>query len=212
MDIAALYEKIREADLKEKKREEDRIYFSNYYRLREKKYRASGVPKIRLDYNDPNYDPVYDSMWKHGLETTLYIKHSKWCVDDPIDSCWLCRSVSEFKSHYGPRCPFEVPAGDQGIGGTKGFIHKPHYACFDCCRGWKCPVRIGISYYPFHPEHYDKYIIDIPKSKCTWCGNFGKYVGLNFRTPGAKDKKGWLRSKKMFEENPKVFEAKCKHL
>lgn len=211
MDVNDLNEEIINAFIQKQKIETERKYFRDYYRNREEKYRASGVPDIKIEPDHPNYDPVYDAMWKHGLETILSITHSRICEKNPENACWLCRSVSEFKSHYSS-CKFEVPAGDQGIGSTIGFIHKPHYACFNCCRGWKCPVRIGVSYYPFDSKKDDKYIINIPKSKCTQCGNFGKYVGLNFRNPTAKDKKGWLRSKILFEQNPKIFEAKCKYI
>jgi hypothetical protein len=113
--------------------------------------------------------------------------------------CYLCRSV--------------LAPDKDGMYQTWTHYHavdsrayKPHYVCFCCRKAWKPTERPTAG-----TDDHHTLIIDNPKhSRCSSCQKQGTYVGLNCRVPPKKDEKAWKRMKAMLQENPKIFEAKCK--
>jgi hypothetical protein len=120
--------------------------------------------------------------------------------------CYFCRSISVFDEG---RNGFAAPRYRGYYGTDMGYGPKPHFACFDCRRGWKGLVPVTAQVRPVD-QLTQTYSMNVCGSKCAICAKPGTYMGLNFRVPSPKDQREWARVQKILAENPVAFEAKCK--
>jgi hypothetical protein len=154
----------------------------------------------RREYKEMEKRCIASDIWPvyHSIEIRYNVE------ERPKRPCYFCRGISVFEEDGCAEPRY------RGYYGTKmGYGHKPHFACFDCRRGWKglSPMTAQV---PPSNQLTQTYSIGACGSKCAICAKPGTYMGLNFRAPSPKDKRGWARVQKIIAENPSAFEAKCK--
>jgi hypothetical protein len=137
-----------------------------------------------------------------GIDQRVSIRYN--FARRPQRPCYFCRSISVYESEgwfAPPRC--------EGGRGALGYGYRPHFACFNCRRGWKgfLPITAEVT---SDDEDNQNYGVFVDGSKCGICVKQGTYMGSKFCAPKPKDKKAWMRVQQMFAEDPSVFEAKCK--